>query len=62
MSDPAIYALHGKLDAILTDLSRAKDSATRRSLLTEIRVLMAELDHLVLDTTRLHAAKPGPPK
>jgi hypothetical protein len=62
MSDPAVFALQGKLDAILAELNRVEDSAIRRKLLAEMRGLMAELDHLVLDTTRLHGAKPQRPK
>jgi|tagenome__1003787_1003787.scaffolds.fasta_scaffold20986322_4 hypothetical protein len=62
VSDPVVYALQGKLDAVLVKLKQTKDPFTGRSLLAEMRSLMAELDRHVLDPHRLNAARPEPPK
>jgi hypothetical protein len=61
MTDPAIQALEQKLDDISAQLKGCTDPYLRRPLLTQMRVLMAELDRHVLDSTRLQAAKPEPP-
>lgn len=62
MTDPAIKSLEQKLDSVSARLKECKDPYLRRTLLTEMRVLMAELDRVVSDPSRLHAAKPEPPK
>ena len=62
MTDPAIQALQQKLDEVSAQLKDFKDPYVRRPLLAEMRRLMADLDRIVLDSTRLHAAKPEPSK
>lgn len=48
MSDPAIVAIEHKLSETLTRLKGSKDPDIRKELLTEMRILIAELDELVL--------------
>ena len=62
MTDPAIQSLEQKLDDVSAQLKECKDPYLRRTLLSQMRVLMAELDRIVLDSSRLYAAKPDPPK
>jgi len=62
MTDPAIQALEQKLDDVSARLKECRDPYVRRTLLAEMRQLMADLDRIVLDSSRLQAAKPEPPK
>lgn len=50
---PAIEAVRQKLDDIVIQLKNSRDARKRHILLIEMRLLMAELDRLVLDPTRL---------
>jgi len=47
MTNPRITAMEQKLEETLAKLKVCKDPSTRRSLLAEMRVLLAELDRLV---------------
>lgn len=47
-SDPAIAAVEHKLSDTLTRLKGSKDPHFRKELLAEMRILIAELDRLVL--------------
>jgi hypothetical protein len=62
MTDPSIQALEQKLDEVSTEIKECRDPYIRRTLLIKMRRLMAELDRYVSDPSRLHAAKPDPPK
>ena len=62
MTEPKIEALGEKLDNVLGRLKASRDPIARRTLLAEMRVLMAQLDRVVLDPNRLHKAKPDPPR
>lgn len=57
-----IHALGKKLDSVLAGLKATTDPDLRRLLLAEMRVLMAELDELVLEPVRFPKTKPAPPK
>jgi hypothetical protein len=60
MTEQAIQALELKLDSVLAQLKATKDPALRRTLLTEMRGLIAELDRLVLESASSYSAKPDP--
>jgi hypothetical protein len=60
MTEPEIATLEKKLDDVLARLKETRDPQLRRSLLAEMRGLMAELDRFVLDPTRFHHNKPDP--
>jgi hypothetical protein len=60
MTEPAIDAVQRKLDETLSRLKATKDPDLRRSLLLEMRLLMAELDGLVLESARSYTARPKP--
>lgn len=62
MSAPTIHALEEQLDSVVARLKATKDSDLRRSLLAEMRVLMADLDRLVLDPSHFPKTKLEPPK
>ena len=47
MTDPKVEAIERKLDEKLARLKNCTEPNTRRTLLAEMRVLLAELDHLV---------------
>jgi hypothetical protein len=51
MTGPAIKQLEEKLESILAQLKTVKDPYLRRSLLADMRKLMAELDRLVYPAT-----------
>jgi hypothetical protein len=53
MTEPAIHALEQKLENILVQLRSSTDPQARRTLLTEMRILMAELDRVVFDVARI---------
>jgi hypothetical protein len=53
MTEPAIHALEQKLENILVQLRSSTDPQARRTLLTEMRILMAELDRVVFDLARI---------
>jgi hypothetical protein len=53
MTEPAIHALEQKLENILVQLRSSTDPQARRTLLTEMRILMAELDRVVFDAARI---------
>ncbi len=61
MTEPAIQAVQQKLDAVVAKLRATKDPHLRRTLLTEMRKMMIELDRLVLESARSYSAKPTPP-
>jgi hypothetical protein len=52
MIEPAIHALEQKLENVLLQLRSSTDPQARRTLLSEMRILMAELDRVVFDLTR----------
>lgn len=58
MTERPIKGLEEKLDAVLSQLRKTKDPILRRNLLAEMRILMAELDRLVLDSMRPYSARP----
>lgn len=62
MTNPDIHSLEQKLDAINARIRECKDPELQRALLIQMRQLMAELDRVVADPTRLNAAKPDLPK
>jgi hypothetical protein len=47
MSTPRVTAVEQKLAETLAKLKESKDPDIRRTLLTEMRILLAELDRLV---------------
>jgi hypothetical protein len=53
MTEPAILALEQKLENVLVQLRSSTDPQARRTLLTEMRLLMAELDRVVFDLARI---------
>jgi hypothetical protein len=54
----SIDAVQKKLDDVLSRLKASKDPHLRRTLLLEMRLLMAELDRIVLESTRSYTARP----
>jgi hypothetical protein len=57
MTESAIHALQEKLDNLFAQLKATKDPALRRTLLTQMRGQMAELDRLVLESARSYSAR-----
>ena len=53
MTKPEIAVVERKLEEVLTKLKDAHDPEQKRALLKQMRTLMAELDKLVFDHTRL---------
>ena len=49
VSEQDFHAVHAKLQEVLSELSKAKDSSTRRRLLIAMRELLAEADQLMTD-------------
>jgi hypothetical protein len=49
----AIQGVQQKLDSIIAQLENSRDPRKRHSLLIQMRILMAELDSLVFDPSRL---------
>jgi len=63
MPNAGIEALKVRLDSISSQLEQCKDPYLRKSLLYEMRVLMAELDRAVLESAKSYSARPQmPPK
>jgi hypothetical protein len=54
----AIQGVRQKLDSIVAQLENSRDPRKRHSLLIEMRILMAELDGLVFDPSRLQPRRP----
>jgi hypothetical protein len=48
MTEPAIQPIQQKLDNVLGRLKTTNDPRIRRRLLTEMRVLIVELDQIIL--------------
>ncbi len=61
MLNPGIDALKTKLDSISSRLQQCKDPYERKSLLLEMRKLMAELDRAVLASAESYSARPPQP-
>jgi hypothetical protein len=61
MPNEAIEALKEKLDSVSSRLHECKDPYLRKSLLAEMRILMAELDRVVLNSTKSYSARPIEP-
>jgi len=57
MTAPAVQVLEQKLDAISAQIRECKDPQLRRTMLIQMRQMMAELDRVVFDSSRLQAAK-----
>jgi hypothetical protein len=57
MTAPAVQVLEQKLDAIPAQIRECKDPQLRRAMLIQMRQMMAELDRVVFDSSRLQAAK-----
>ena len=55
MTEPKVAAVAQKLDQTLAKLQESKDPDTRKNLLSEMRILIAELNELVF------APLPRPP-
>ena len=57
MTEPGITAVEKRLDETLAKLKKFTDPDIRRNLLAEMRTLIAELDRLVLASTRSYSAR-----
>jgi hypothetical protein len=57
MTAPAVQVLEQKLDAISAQIRECKEPHLRRNMLIQMRQMMAELDRVVFDSSRLQAAK-----
>jgi hypothetical protein len=55
----AIQGVRQKLDSIVAQLENSRDPRKRHSLLIEMRILMAELDSLAFDPSRLQPRRPA---
>jgi hypothetical protein len=62
MTESAIQVLQQKLDNVLAQLKATNDPYMRRTLMTEMRALMADLDQLVLRSTQSYSARPDEKK
>lgn len=58
--EPAIKAIKAKLDKVVGQLKATADPDLRRTLLAEMRHLMAELDRLVTHSAASYSAAPDP--
>jgi hypothetical protein len=58
MTDPAIAEVAQQLEETLTKLRATKDPDLRRTVLTEIRILMSQLDRLVIKSAESYSARP----
>jgi len=63
MPNEGIEALKVKLDSVSTRLQQCKDPYVRKTLLAEMRMLMAELDRAVVQSAESYSARgPKPPQ
>jgi len=61
MPNAGIEALKAKLDSVSSRLQQCKDPYLRKTLLAEMRKLMAELDTAVLASAESYSACPPDP-
>jgi len=60
MPNAGIDALKAKLDSVSSQLQHCHDPQLRKTLLAEMRILMAELDRAVLESAESYTAYPPP--